>query len=147
MMQLGPRGRDLIQRYETLKLVAYKPTPEDVWTIGWGHTGPEVAEGLVWTRAQADDAFDRDVMWAVKQVVRTTDVFIGQNQFDALVSFTFNVGATAEGHSTLISYVNQKRWRDAANEFLRWNKQKGVVLDGLTARRTAERDLFLEGLS
>jgi lysozyme len=147
MMQLSPRGRALIQEFERLRLVAFKPTPDDVWTVGWGHTGDDVHEGLVWTRVQADDAFDFDIGKYVRQVIASTDVPLTQNQFDALVSFTYNEGVTAEGHSTLLKYVNQRRWLDAANEFPRWNKQKGKVLDGLTRRRDAERTLFLEGLA
>lgn len=154
MMQLGPKGRALIQGFEKLRLVAFKPTPDDVWTIGWGHTGPDVHEGLVWTPQQADEAFDRDTTDAVHAVIRGTDTPLTQTQFDALVSFTYNegIGEDRPGHevgfmgSTLRKYVNQRRWLDAANEFPRWNKQKGKVLDGLTRRRAAERALFLEGL-
>lgn len=144
-MQLGPRGEALIKGFERLKLVAYKPTPEDKWTIGWGHTGEEVVEGLVWTLDQAEAAFIRDTGWAVTQVIKTTDVQLTQEQFDALIAFTFNVGVTAEGHSTLIAYVNQRKWLAAAAEFPKWNKQKGAVVEGLVHRRAAERALFLEG--
>lgn len=146
MMQLSQRGRALIEDFEKLRLVAFKPTPDDVWTIGWGHTGNDVYEGLVWTREKADSQFDVDIAKYVNQVIRSTDVELTQNQFDALVSFTYNEGVTAEGHSTLLQYVNQRRWLDAANEFPKWNKQKGKVLDGLTRRRATERELFLEGL-
>lgn len=146
MMQLGPRGEALIKGYEKLKLAAYLPTPKDKWTIGWGHTGPEVVAGLVWTLDQAEHAFLSDTGWAVLQVIRTTDVLLSQEQFDALASFTFNVGVTAEGHSTLIALVNQRKWMAAAAEFPRWNKQDGEVLAGLVARRAAERALFLEGI-
>lgn len=154
MMQLGPRGRALIQSFETLQLVAFKPTPDDVWTIGWGHTGPDVHEGLVWTREQADEAFDHDTRAAVNGVIRGTDVQLTQNQFDALVSFTYNEGVGEEHPepkgflgSTLRKMVNARRWLDAANEFPKWNKQKGKVLGGLVRRRDAERALFLEGLA
>jgi lysozyme len=146
MMSLSPRGRALIQEFEQLRLVAFKPTPEDVWTIGWGHTGPDVHEGLVWTRIQADDAFDFDAGQRVRAVIASTDVALTQNQFDALVSFTYNEGVTAEGHSTLLRYVNQCKWQLAADEFPKWDKQAGVVLEGLISRRAAERALFLEGL-
>lgn len=145
MMQLGVQGEALIKGYERLKLVAYKPTPNDKWTIGWGHTGVEVVDGLVWTLGEAEAAFVHDTSWAVMQVVRTTDVLLSQEQFDALASFTFNVGVTAEGHSTLIGLVNQRKWIEAAAEFCKWNKQNGEILDGLVARRRAERALFLEG--
>lgn len=147
MMQLGSRGEALIKGYEKLKLVAYLPTPEDKWTIGWGHTGLEVVEGLVWSLDQAEAAFIRDTGGSVLQVIRSTDVLLSQEQFDALVAFTFNIGVTAEGHSTLIAFVNQRKWMAAAAEFPKWNKQAGQVLAGLVARRAAERALFLEGTS
>lgn len=146
-MQLSLRGEALIKGYEKLVLVAYKPTPNDKWTIGWGHTGPEVVPGLKWDLIDAEEYFRRDTAASVLQVIASTDVPLTQNQFDALVSFTFNVGVTAEGHSTLIGLVNQKKWALAADQFLVWNKQDGIVLAGLTARRTSERTLFLEGLS
>lgn len=147
MMQLGSRGEALIKGYEKLKLVAYLPTPEDKWTIGWGHTGLEVVEGLVWSLDQAEAGFTRDTSSSVLQVIRSTDVLLSQEQFDALVAFTFNIGVTAEGHSTLIALVNQRKWMAAAAEFPKWNKQAGQVLAGLVARRAAERALFLEGTS
>jgi lysozyme len=144
IMKLGPKGEALIKSFETLRLKAYKPTPNDKWTIGWGHTGPEVVAGLEWTEAQAEIALCNDVAWAVKQVICTTDVALSQNQFDALVAFTFNVGVTAEGHSTLIKLVNAGYTGAASAEFMKWNHQGGVVLDGLTRRRAAEKALFLE---
>lgn len=146
-MQLGTQGESLIKSFEKLRLVAYKPTPKDKWTIGWGHTGLEVVEGLVWTPVEAEEYFRRDVSWAVAKVIATTDVPLTQTQFDALVSFTFNVGATAEGHSTLIMYVNQRKWVAVVAEFAKWNKQAGEVVPGLIARRDAEAALFMEGLS
>ena len=146
-MQLSPRGRALIQEFEKLRLTAFKPTPNDKWTIGWGHTGPDVYEGLVWTRTQADDAFDLDIGRFTRAVIASTDVPLTQNQFDALVSFAYNEGVTAEGHSTLLRYVNQRKWQLAADEFPKWNKQDGIVLEGLVRRRAEERALFLEGLT
>lgn len=143
MMQLGDKGQALIRSFEKLSLVAYLPTPTDRLTIGWGHTGPEVVEGLVWTPEQCEVALLHDTAWAVRTVNATTDVPLTQNQFDALVAFTFNVGATAEGHSTLIKLVNARQWPQAADEFPRWNRQHGGVLAGLTRRREAERALFL----
>lgn len=145
MMQLGPRGEALIKGYERLKLEAYLPTPKDKWTIGWGHTGLEVTQGLVWTLDQAEAGFIRDTSGGVLQVIKSTDVLLSQQQFDALVAFTFNIGVTAEGHSTLLALVNQRKWMAAAAEFPKWNKQDGEVLAGLVARRAAERALFLEG--
>jgi lysozyme len=142
-MRLGAKGEALIKSFETLALEAYLPTGKDKWTIGWGHTGPEVHPGLVWTPEQAEAAFLSDVAKAVLAVTRSTDVVLSQNQFDALVSFTFNVGVDAEEHSTLCKLVNARQWLQAADEFGRWNHQAGVVLAGLTRRRSAERALFV----
>lgn len=141
-MKLGDRGRALIQNYEKCRLVAY-PDQKGVPTIGWGHTGPEVHLGLTCTQAQADAWFEQDVLFAVMQVIRSLDVAVNQNQFDALVAFTFNVGVTAEGHSTLIKLVNSGHAVAASNEFPKWNHVDGKVSNGLTARRDAERVLFL----
>lgn len=146
MMQLGPRGEALIKSYEELVLKAYKPTPDDRWTIGWGHTGPGVTEGLVWTPMVAEEYFRRDTNEAANAVISATDVPLTQNQFDALVSFAFNVGAVHAENSTLISYVNARKWQAAAAEFPKWDKQAGKVLAGLVTRREAEAALFLEGL-
>lgn len=145
-MQLGAKGEALIKSFELLRLVAYKPTPKDKWTIGWGHTGPEVVTGLVWTPVDAEEYFRRDTMKAALEVISGTDVPLTQNQFDALTSFTFNVGVTAAGNSTLYSYVNARNWLGVCGEFPKWNKQEGAVLPGLIARRAAEAALFMEGL-
>lgn len=141
-MKLGLRGEALIKSFEKCRLTAYQDE-RGVWTIGWGHTGPEVHAGLVWTQEQADAQFEKDAAWAELQVIRTTDVPLTQNQFDALVSFTFNVGSGNEGHSTLVTLVNQRKWARAADEFPRWDRAGGHVSAGLDERRAAERTLFL----
>ena len=140
-MQLGPKGRALIQSFEKLSLVAY-PDNGGVPTIGWGHTGAEVRLGQTCTPEQAQKWFDGDVTWAVKGVLRTVDVPLTQNQFDALVSFTFNVGVGNEAHSSLVRLINQ-RHPAAADEFGRWVHINGQVSDGLVRRRAAERALFV----
>jgi lysozyme len=135
---------NLIKGYESCRLVAYKPTPDDVWTIGWGATGPDIKKGTVWTQKQADDRFRADLDAFGKGVATwlagkpTT-----QAQFDAMVSLAYNIGMGAFSGSTLLQYHKAGRFADAADQFLRWNKQAGVVLKGLTARRQAERALYL----
>jgi lysozyme len=143
MMVLGPKGKALIQGFEQCRLAAY-PDQKGVWTIGWGHTGPEIVEGLTCTQDQADQWFKEDTDWACKAIIRTVDVALNQNQFDALVSFVFNVGAYSEAHSTLVSMLNRAQYAQAANQFQFWNHTGGVVSAGLTKRRAAERDLFLD---
>jgi lysozyme len=142
MMKLGAKGRALIQDYEKCRLAAY-PDQKGVPTIGWGHTGPDIHLGMTCTQAQADAWFEQDVQFAVMQVIRSLDVVVNQNQFDALVAFTFNVGVTAEGHSTLVKLVNAGHTGAASAEFAKWNHVDGQVSNGLTARRAAERLLFL----
>lgn len=142
MMQLGEKGKVLIQGFEKLALVAYRDQG-GVWTIGWGHVGPEAFEGAICTREQADTWFDKDVHTAVVAVIRSADVPVTQNQFDALVAFTYNVGVEAEVHSTLIRHVNARNLVGAAAEFGKWIHVKGVVSNGLIKRRAAERELFL----
>lgn len=143
-MRLGAKGAALIKAREQLRLRAYKPTPNDKWTIGYGHTGPEVVEGLTWVLSQAEAAFARDTGEAAAAVMRSTDVPLTQNQFDAMVAFTFNVGAEAEGHSTLCRLVNARNFEGAVLEFAKWNHQDGKVLPGLTVRRAQEAALFQE---
>jgi lysozyme len=132
----------LIKKHEGLRLEAYLPTPNDVWTIGYGHTHT-TKQGQKITEAQAEALLRKDIKWAEEAVNKSVVVPLTQNQFDALVSFVFNVGAGAFGSSTLLRLLNSKDYEGAANQFLRWNKQKGVALKGLTKRREEERKLFL----
>lgn len=143
-MNLGPKGSLLIKSFEKLRLAAYKPTPNDKWTIGYGHTGPEVVQGLTCTFTQACAWFVQDVAWAVAEVNKTVTVSLTQNQFDALVAFTFNVGGDSEEHSTLLKLLNHGDLNGVSVEWLKWNHQDGKVLDGLTNRRKAELALFQE---
>ena len=140
-MTLGPKGRALIQSFESLRLQAYQDQ-HGIWTLGWGHA-QGVVENQTCSISDADEWFTQDTQTAVNAVNRTTDVPLTQEQFDALVSFTFNVGQTAEAHSTLLSYVNQSNFAAAADQFLVWNHVAGVPNAGLTRRREAERALFL----
>jgi lysozyme len=141
-VRTGLAGISLIKSFETCKLEAY-PDPRGVWTVGWGHTGPEVVQGLVWTQDQADAQLAVDLHWAEAGVTRTVDIAITQNEFDALVSFTFNVGVGSEAHSTLVRYLNAHNIFMAADQFLVWDKVNGVENAGLLRRRQAERQLFL----
>lgn len=140
--QLGTAGRALIRLYEQLRLVAYRNFPGEPWTIGWGHTG-DVHQGDTCTPDQADKWFTEDTAKVVAAVDRDTPQDITQNQFDALVSFGYNLGISAEEHSTLLRDVISKNIAGAADEFLKWNHVNGQVSDGLTRRRRAERALFL----
>lgn len=135
-----------IKKWEELRLVAYLPTAHDKWTIGWGHT-QGVKPGDEISREQAQILFSEDVEWAVAAVNKKVKVGLTQNQFDALVSFVFNLGEANFASSTLLRKLNKGDYDGAAEQFPRWNKQrqngKLVVLRGLVRRRAQEMELFL----
>lgn len=139
--KLSKVGADLIKKYEGCKLRAYK-CPAGVWTIGFGHTG-NVKEGQTISQEQADALFDKDVQRFVDGVNKCVKVEINQNQFDALVSFAYNLGVSALQKSTLLQYVNKKQFDKAAQEFDRWVKADGKVYKGLQNRRNSEEALFV----
>lgn len=153
-LRTSQAGVELIQSFEKCKLIAYVDDV-GVLTIGWGHTGPEVKRGLRWTQQQADQTLEADLLQRERDVASLVKVPVQQREFDALVSFAFNVGtdidadAIAEGlgDSTLLKLLNAGDKIGAANEFLKWNKGtvggKRVELRGLTRRRNAERAMFL----
>lgn len=133
---------DLIKKFEGCKLEAYRD-PVGIFTIGFGATGVGVREGVKWTQDQANydlaqrvEAIGRIINFKVKPI-------ISQNQFDALCSFVYNVGVGAFSESTMVRLLNERKFDQAADQFLRWDKAKGKVLAGLTRRRQAERELFL----
>lgn len=138
-VKLGPQGRALIMSFEKCRLLAYKDGG-GVWTIGWGHTGPEVVEGLEWSQKQADAALDADCAEAEEIVGNSISVPLTQPQFDALVSFEYNTGGLPG--STLRRYLNTGDYLGAAREFPRWNFDNGQQVRGLTRRRLAEQALF-----
>ena len=139
--QTNASGVHLIKSFEGLRLKAYQDAV-GVWTIGYGTTrgvkpGQEISEAQAEALLKADlNRFEQ----AVNQAVR---VSINDNQFAAIVSFTYNVGAGAMRSSTLLRKLNRRDTYGAANEFPRWNRAGGRVLAGLTRRRNAERALFL----
>jgi len=152
-MKISENGKFIIRSFESRRLKAY-PDPKtggDPWTIGDGHTGPDVYKGLIWTDDQCDAAFDKDIMSFERDVTSLVTRPINQDQFDALVSFAYNCGSDIDadtkaeglGDSTLLKYVNAGRFIDAANEFLKWISKGTPVEKGLRRRRSAERALFL----
>lgn len=141
-MILGPAGTALIQSFEQCCLAAYLDQ-RDIPTIGWGHTAG-VQMGDTCTQAQADAWFVTDTGTACKAIRQTVDVAINQNQFDALVSLCFNIGAGAFVSSTLLKKLNAGDRAGAADQILVWNHVNGQVNAGLMRRREAERALFLQ---
>lgn len=144
-MKISSNGLAVLKYFENCHLEAY-PDPATggaPWTIGWGHTGPEVKRGLVWTQKQADDALVADLARFERAVTAAVRVPLNQGQFDALVSFTYNLGEGNLKSSTLLKMVNAGNFAGAAEQFKRWNKANGKTMRGLTRRRAAEQCLFL----
>ena len=100
-MKLGHRGAELIKEFESLQLKAYRCSA-GVWTIGWGHTGPDVKPGMVITKSRAKELFWQDVAWAVEYVNSRTNVRTTQSQFDAMTSLVFNIGKGGFRTSTVL---------------------------------------------
>lgn len=143
-MNISQKGLYLTKSFEGFEPKAY-PDQGGVWTIGYGHTGPEVVAGLVWSQQQAEDALLVDMAKAVEAVnAFVAHPAISQNQFDALADFTYNIGVEAFARSTLLRLLNQGEIFNAAAQFHRWDHVGGKESAGLLRRRLAERDLFLE---
>jgi lysozyme len=146
-MDLNQKGIDLVKKFEGCQLKAY-PDPgsgNEPWTIGYGHTGG-IKKGMTITQAQADAFLHSDLQSTAKLVKSALTCTLNDNQFSALVSFTFNLGIGNLKSSTLLKKVNSGAFSEASSEFLKWNKAGGRVLAGLTKRRQAEADLFMENV-
>lgn len=140
-MKTSLTGIDLIKRFEGCRLSAYKPVPtEQFYTIGYGHYGADVAPNMTITQAAADALLVKDLERFEYQV-NDTGLSLNQNQFDALVSFTYNCGGR-----NLLQLVKNRSLDQIADALLLYNKAGGKVLDGLTRRRKAERELFMTGM-
>lgn len=140
--QIGAKGFALIKSFEGLRLKAYPDpgTGGEPWTIGYGHTGG-VKPGDVITEAVADAFLMEDIGRFERAVNRLCPVTT-QNQFDALVSFTFNLGEGNLEKSTLRKLHNQGKYAEARQEFQKWNRANNMVMAGLTRRRASEAMLY-----
>ncbi len=132
---------DLIKSFEGCKLIGY-PDIKGVPTIGWGHTGPEVYVGLLWTQWQADNALDHDVAEAALLLHRYSPGPFAPGALDALTDFVFNEGVGHYRTSTLMTYVNAREWSAVKTELLKWEYAGGQPIAGLERRRQAEADLI-----
>lgn len=148
-MQTSHEGIALIKGFEGCRLTAY-PDPGTggaPWTIGYGWTHPidgkPVKPGMTIDQETADRLLKTGLVSYENDVLKLVRVKLTKGQFDALVSFAYNVGSRALSTSTLLKKLNAGDIKGAADEFLRWNKAGGKVLNGLTRRRQAERALFL----
>jgi len=140
-MRTSLAGREAITLREGEELEAYQDGG-GVWTIGVGHTRG-VYKGQKITQAQSQKFLQEDLALAENAVNLFVIVPLNQNMFDALVSLVFNIGVGAFQKSTLVKLLNMGLYKDAANEFPRWNKDNGKVVDGLTNRRLSEQKQFL----
>ena len=147
-MRASLKGVELIKHFEGCRLDAYL-CPASVWTIGYGHTGKvdgkTIQAGMKIPQNKATELLREDMAEFEKHVLHLIDVPLTQNQFDALVSFSFNVGAGALKNSTLRKLLNQGKYKEVPAQLGRWNKAKGKVLAGLTRRRKAEGVLWSTG--
>lgn len=139
-VKTSQNGINLIKEFEGCRLTAYK-CPAGVWTIGYGHTNG-VKSGQKISQQQAESFLAEDIKKFESGVNSAVSVSLNQNQFDALVSFSFNCGIGALKSSTLLKKLNAGDYNGASNELLRWNKANGKVLEGLKRRRNAEKALF-----
>ena len=140
-MNTSKKGKALIKKYEGCRLKAYK-CPAGVLTIGYGHTNNVRIDDVI-TQAEADKLLDIDIAIKEKEVNSVLKVPVTQGQYDALVSFAFNLGIGNLKKSTLLRLVNQGKYKNASNEFSRWVYAGGKVLTGLVKRRNEEKELFL----
>ena len=146
-MRISDAGLSLIKEFEGLSLKSYI-CPAGVWTIGWGHTGPDVKANMTISETKADELLRQDVARFERAVQDLIVARINQAQFDALVSFTYNCGAGALEQSTLRKRLNNNEDPNkvAAEELPKWVKgEHGVTLPGLVERRKKEILLFTSG--
>lgn len=142
MPVLDAAGVRLIQGFESCVLTAYWDPIGQCWTIGWGSTGPDIHEGLVWTQAQADARFESDIARFDAAVQRLVTIELTPNEFAALVSFQYNTGGLA--NSPGLELINQHDFPPAWDDHFRlWvHDAEGNVIEGLVRRRAAEEALF-----
>jgi lysozyme len=147
-MQTSPAGRKAITQFEGCVLKTYKCSA-GVLTIGVGHTSaagsPAVVPGMTISAQEADAILERDLKKFEAIVNAAVKVSLTQGQFDALVSFTFNLGGGALQKSTLLRKLNAGDYEGAAEQFQVWNRAGGRVVKGLTTRRAAEAKMFRGG--
>jgi len=155
-MKVNGKGTKLIKHFESLhdgdlSKIGLQPKldPIGIWTVFWGHACKNKEEAFklypTGTEKQADVLLAKDLVKFENDVLSLVKVKLNENQFSALVSFAYNCGAANLAQSTLLKKLNKSDFTGAANEFCRWNKAGGKVLKGLTLRREAEKNLFLDG--
>lgn len=147
-MKASQDAYKLIRHFEGLRLKSYRCSA-GTWTVGWGHTGSKIKGPMTIDRPEAERYLQEDVYFFEKQLFKMLTQKPLQHEFEAMLSWMFNVGEGAVQKSTLLKNFNLGQKREAAGEFLRWNKQRkngqAIPVAGLTLRRQVERHLFVTG--
>jgi len=143
--RMSDKGIKLLQQFEGFRTNAYQCSA-GVWTIGWGHTSaagaPKVRKGMVITRQEAEVILRRDLKQYEDAVRKHVKVKLTQDEFDALVSFCFNIGTNGFAASSVVRYINTGRKHLVGAGLAMWVKAGGKTSKGLVARRKMEADLF-----
>ncbi len=140
-MKTSAEGLALIKKFEGLELEAYK-CAAGVWTIGYGHT-KDVQPGDVWSESHASHMLEVELEEFEEYINDNVTVALSQNQFDALVSWVYNLGPANLKASTMLKVLNSGDYEGVPAQIKRWNKAGGKVLQGLIRRREAEALLFI----
>jgi lysozyme len=145
-------AKNLIKESEGCRLEAYL-CPAGKWTCGWGQTGSDVKEGIIWTKEYAETRLASSIRYCMSEAIESSPILsdkASQEQLAAITSFIFNLGIGNYEKSTLKLRIDQENWVSAATEIKRWNKSKvaGILtpLKGLTIRREKEAKLLLKTL-
>lgn len=141
-MRPSPRCFQIIRDFEGCQLEAYQDQG-GVWTVGYGQTGPGIVEGTRVSKGVAEAMLKDTLAHLGDDLFSLVGWRLNQNQYDALISFVYNVGLGAFKKSTMLKDILAYRLPKAAEEFLKWNHVGGQVAEGLTKRRKAEKVLFL----
>ena len=144
-MKLSTRGMNFYKSHEGLELAVY-PDPATggaPYTAGYGHTGSDVTPGMKVTQEMADAWSDIAVANFESVVSPLVTAPTTQGQFDAMVSLAYNIGLGNFGKSTLLKKHNARCYACAADQFRVWNRANGKVMNGLTKRRAAEREVYM----
>ena len=140
-MKTSHEGLALIKKFEGLELTAYQCSA-GVWTIGYGHT-KGVQPGDEWSQSHAEHMLEVELEEYEGYINNAVKVALSQNQFDALVSWVYNLGPANLSASTMLKVLNSGEYEDVPAQMKRWNKAGGKVLEGLIRRREAEACLFV----
>lgn len=140
-MKTSKTGIELIKKFEGFRPQAYLCSA-GFWTIGYGHKITNEKFNII-TEEFAEKLLLQDLLYSELSVIHNIKYPLNQNQFDALVSLTFNIGGAALQRSTLRQKINKRELVDIRQEFLRWNKAGGKIIAGLIIRRNIEAQLFL----